>query len=125
MKTKYKILIADDDDKNIFALKAVLKIFGYETVTAKNGFEVLRILRDENDINLVLLDMMMPAMDGYETLRKINSDASIDSGIPIFAVTAQAMPGDKEKCLDAGADEYISKPIDMDILLERIKTFLP
>jgi two-component system, cell cycle response regulator DivK len=110
-----KILIIDDDARNIFALRAVLKSRGYECISASNAIEGLTRISNENEIGVILLDMMMPEMDGYEMLPLIRSKSS--SRIPVIAVTAQAMFGDREKCLEAGADAYISKPIDLDSLL--------
>nr|MDQ6902909.1 response regulator [Bacteroidota bacterium] len=106
-----KILIIDDDERNVFALKAVLKAREFHCVTAFGGAQALDILKHEKEIFLVLADMMMPGMDGYELMRTIRKISSWNH-IRLVAVTAQAMPGDMEKCLDAGADDYISKPID-------------
>ena len=111
-----KILIIDDDTRNIFALKAVLKSRGYECVTATSAAEGIAIMRNQpTAIAIALLDMMMPEMDGYQALAEIKKDNSI-SHISVIAVTAQAMSGDKEKCLEAGADGYVSKPIDINKL---------
>jgi len=110
-----QVLIVDDDHRNIFALKAVLKARGFDCITAGSGRECLNLLGTENNIGIVLLDMMMPDLDGYETLHIIRSGAN--KTIPVIAVTAQAMVGDKEKCLEAGADAYVSKPIQIDQLL--------
>ena len=110
-----QVLIVDDDNRNIFALKAVLKAKGFDCITATGGQECINLLAAENKIGIVLLDMMMPDMDGYETLRIIR--AGSNKTIPVIAVTAQAMLGDKEKCLEAGADAYVSKPIHIDQLL--------
>lgn len=118
-----KVLIIDDDSRNIFALKAVLKAKGYACVTANSAQDGIEILDNDSDVGIVLLDMMMPDMDGYQTLETIRNGSHND--IPIVSVTAQAMQGDREKCLAAGADEYVSKPIDVDHLLtilnERLK----
>lgn len=118
-----KILIVDDDPKNIFALTATLKAKGYQCVSslsAKNGIEVLK---SDTSIQIVLLDMMMPEIDGYEAIRMIREDERIKS-VPVIAVTAQAMVGDKEKCINAGADGYIAKPIDVDKLMAVINNHL-
>jgi two-component system, cell cycle response regulator DivK len=117
-----KILIIDDDSRNIFALKAVLKARGYNCVTSTSGREGLEIISEQKDIGIVLLDMMMPEMDGYETISHIRR--SEQAGIPVIAVTAQAMVGDREKCLEAGADDYISKPIDVDGMIRVLNHFL-
>jgi len=120
---KKKLLIIDDDSKNIFALKATLKAKGFESISALSAIEGLDLLSREPSIALVLLDMMMPEMDGYEAIQVIKKDKHLKN-IPVIAVTAQAMTGDKEKCLAAGADNYISKPINVDILLSLLQEYL-
>lgn len=110
-----KILIVDDDARNIFALSSFLKAKGYACLSAQGASEGLAILNNHDEIGILLVDMMMPEMDGYEMLSQIKSGNK--GHIPIVAVTAQAMAGDREKCLQAGADDYISKPIDIDILM--------
>jgi two-component system cell cycle response regulator DivK len=115
IKTK-KILIIDDDSRNIFALTAVLKAKKYNclsAISAKEGFDILEI---DKDVTVVLMDMMMPEMDGYQAMIKMKKDPFMKE-IPVIAVTAQAMVGDKERCLAAGAVGYISKPINVDELL--------
>ncbi|RYY71281.1 MAG: response regulator [Chitinophagaceae bacterium] len=111
------ILIIDDDERNIFALKAVLTAKGYQCSTAAGGMQALERLKNEKEISIALVDMMMPDIDGYELMMLIKKMPSLQH-IKLIAVTAQAMPGDKEKCLDAGADDYISKPVDVDTLLK-------
>lgn len=113
---KERILIIDDDNKNIFALTATLKARKLETVSATSAREGIGLLQLDAGIRVVLLDMMMPDMDGYEAIKEIRKDDRY-SHLAVIAVTAQAMPGDKEKCLAAGADHYISKPVDVDALL--------
>lgn len=113
---KASILLIDDDNRNIFALSAVLKSKGYTVVTATSAREGIAMMEKNKGIKVVLLDMMMPEMDGYEALRHMKADEALRH-IPVFAVTAQAMVGDRERCLEAGADEYLSKPIDVDQLL--------
>jgi two-component system cell cycle response regulator DivK len=115
-----KVLIIDDDNRNIFALTAILKSRGYECISATSAQQGIAFLNNIGDIGIVLLDMMMPDMDGYEAIPVIH--AKVD--VPIIAVTAQAMLGDKERCLAAGADDYISKPIDIDRLEEVMKRYL-
>jgi CheY-like chemotaxis protein len=110
------ILIIDDDSRNIFALSAVLKAKGYQVVSALSAIEGITRLKNNKNISVVLLDIMMPDMDGYQAIAAIRSSEQM-SKIPIIAVTAQAMVGDREKSLEAGADDYISKPIDVDALL--------
>lgn len=114
-----KILIIDDDDRNIFALKAVLSAKGYTCRTAVSGQQALQVLQQDG-IGTALVDMMMPGMDGYELIGRIRQMPSL-SHIKLVAVTAQAMTGDKEKCLAAGADVYISKPVDVDRLLQVLR----
>lgn len=111
-----KILIIDDDERNIFALSAVLKARSFECLTASSGKEALKILKVEKNISAALIDMMMPEMDGYELINIIRSESAL-ADMPLLAITAQAMVGDKEKCLKAGADAYISKPVNIDSLM--------
>ncbi len=119
----FKLLIIDDDPKNIFALVATLKAQGFQCLSTTSAKEGMEVLKTETDIKIVLLDMMMPDIDGYETINMIRADKAIAS-LPIIAVTAQAMVGDKEKCLDAGANDYVSKPIDVDKLVSAINRHL-
>ena len=111
--SKKKVLIIDDDSRNIFALKAVLSSRGYEIETASGALEGIEKLADPA-VGIVLLDMMMPEMDGYEAIKAIRQGGG---EIPILSVTAQAMVGDRERCLEAGANDYLSKPIDVDKLI--------
>ena len=122
MSEKKSVLIIDDDSRNIFALKAVLKSKGFDVQSASSANEGLEMLRSNKGVKIVLLDMMMPDLDGYETLSIIRSDEQL-SNTAVFAVTAQAMMGDREKCLEAGANEYVSKPIDVDLLLDLLKHY--
>lgn len=117
------ILIIDDDSRNIFALSAVLKAKGFATLSAAGMDEASELLQSGNDVGIILMDMMMPGMDGYEAIRKLKAEDRYDH-IPVIAVTAQAMPGDREKCLAAGADNYISKPVDVDKLVGLLNDFL-
>jgi CheY-like chemotaxis protein len=114
------ILIIDDDSRNIFALSAVLRAKGYHVVSAPSAQEGINLMKREKGIKLVLLDMMMPDMDGYQALNVIRQDQAL-SATPVFAVTAQAMVGDRERCLEAGADEYLPKPVDVDALVSLLK----
>jgi len=111
-----KVLIVDDDPRNIFALKLTLKARHYSTETATTGQEAIDILKKDSDITIVLMDMMMPDMDGYQAMKIIRETPTIKDKT-IIAVTAQAMAQDREKCLEAGADDYITKPINVDQLL--------
>ncbi len=121
--TEKKILIIDDDSRNIFALKAVLTAKKYvcvDAISAKEGFD---IIKKDGDVGLVLLDMMMPDMDGYQALAKMREDQQLQD-VPAIAVTAQAMLGDKERCLEAGAVGYISKPVNVEELIKLINQYL-
>jgi len=109
-----QVLIIDDDSRNIFALTATLKARGFQCVSAQSALQGIAYLKHTGNINIVLIDMMMPEMDGYEAIPKIKAAYP---HMPVISVTAQAMIGDKERCLAAGADDYISKPIDVDALL--------
>lgn len=118
-----KVLIIDDDATNIFALRAVLRSRGWETLTASNAGSGIAMLEKDDSIGIVLLDMMMPGTDGYETIGLIRKKEELKR-LPVIAVTAQAMKGDREKCLDAGADDYVSKPIDIDRLVTLLNNHL-
>lgn len=118
--SQVKILIIDDDPRNIYALKAVLKSRGFEIFTAGGAAEGMKVLHD-HDMGVVLLDMMMPDIDGYQTIQMIRA---VDEKVPIIAVTARAMVGDREKCLAAGAQAYVAKPVDLDELLATLKEVL-
>jgi len=111
MKT---LLIIDDDSRNIFALSAILKAKGYSVRSAQSVKEGMQHLED-GAVGIILLDMMMPEMDGYEAIPLLKRN-ELSKHLPVIAVTAQAMAGDREKCLAAGADDYISKPVDIDRL---------
>ena len=123
MKENRKILIIDDDQRNIFALRAVLKARGWECISAPGAAEGIETLQKESGIGVVLMDLMMPDMDGYEAIQIIRANPRLRS-MPIIAVTAQAMLGDREKALNAGADKYISKPINVDLILEYLNEIL-
>lgn len=123
MENKKKVLIIDDDNRNIFALTAVLKSKGYHCLSAIGGEEGLQLMEEEKDIAVVLMDMMMPGMDGYEAMAKMNEHPELKE-IPVIAVTAQAMVGDRERCLDAGAVGYVSKPIDVDNLTDLLVKYI-
>lgn len=122
MSTMKKILIIDDDSRNVFALSAVLRSRGYSYVSAQTPQEGLQRLTEEPEIGIILMDMMMPEMDGYTLMPMVRS--TVAHRIPVIAVTAQAMAGDREKCLAAGADDYLSKPIDIDKLTAILKNYL-
>ncbi|MCK5293045.1 MAG: response regulator, partial [Arcobacteraceae bacterium] len=118
--TDMTILVADDDIKNIFVLDTALSEFGASVVRAKNGREAIEKIKENKQIDIVLMDIMMPVMDGYEAIQKIREDETIKN-IPVIAVTAKAMKEDRDKCLEVGADDYISKPININLLLKTIK----
>lgn len=113
---KPEILIIDDDARNIFALTAVLQSKGFECRSAIGALEGLEMLLKPNEIKMVLMDMMMPDIDGYEAIAQMKANEQL-CALPVIAVTAQAMKGDKEKCIAAGASGYISKPVDIDALV--------
>ena len=119
-----KVLIIDDDIRNIFSLTSALEHYGLDVSFAENGRDGIESIRNSPDLDVVLVDIMMPVMDGYETIREIRKD--LHRSLPLIAVTAKAMKGDREKCFDAGASDYVSKPIDLDrlisILREQLET---
>ena len=118
-----RILIVDDDIRNVFALTSALEMRGMKVLYAENGREGIAKLRENPDVDLVLLDVMMPEMDGYETARSIRAMARFEH-LPIISLTAKAMRGDREKCIAAGASDYITKPVDMDQLLSQMRVWL-
>ncbi|MCV6636138.1 response regulator [Candidatus Albibeggiatoa sp. nov. NOAA] len=118
-----KVLIVDDDTRNTFALATVLEDKDMEVSVAMNGKEALQILDEEGGINIVLMDIMMPEMDGYEAMQHIRSQPRFRK-LPIIALTAKAMKGDKAKCIDAGASDYLSKPVDTDKLMSLMRVWL-
>ncbi|MFN6946371.1 MAG: response regulator, partial [Cytophagaceae bacterium] len=118
-----KVLIVDDDIRNIYALYNVLESQEMEIITAGDGKEALEVLEKNPDTHIILMDIMMPEMDGYEATRRIRQNHKTKN-IPVIAITAKAMKGDKEKCIDAGASDYISKPVDIDKLLSLMKVWL-
>jgi CheY-like chemotaxis protein len=118
-----KVLVVDDDVRNIFALTSLLEQHGIHVVNAENGAEAISLLDQDPEIDAVLMDIMMPEMDGYETMRRIRLNPQ-HRLLPILALTAKAMKGDREKCLDAGASDYIAKPVDTDELLSLLRIWL-
>ena len=117
------VLIADDDVRNIFSLTKTLELQKMNVLTAIDGKEALIMLKEHSNIDVVLMDMMMPEMDGYQTIREIRAQQEFKK-IPILAVTAKAMRGDREKCIAAGASDYISKPVDIDQLVSLLRVWL-
>jgi signal transduction histidine kinase/DNA-binding response OmpR family regulator len=117
------ILLAEDDMRNVFALKLVLNQYGMEVLRAENGREALTMLEENPAIHLVLMDIMMPEMDGYEAMKHIRARQKYRN-LPILALTAKAMKDDKQKCIDAGANDYVTKPIDLEQLLSLMRVWL-
>jgi len=118
-----KVLIVDDDVRNIFALSSVLERRGMSVLTAGTGREAIATIESTSDLAIVLMDIMMPEMDGYETMQVIRQNASLRR-LPIIALTAKAMKGDREKCLEAGASEYLAKPVNTEQLLSALRMWL-
>jgi CheY-like chemotaxis protein len=118
-----KVLVVDDDVRNIFALSSVLERRGMSVLTAGTGREAIAILDSTPDVAIALMDVMMPEMDGYETMRVIRQNPALRR-LPIVALTAKAMKGDREKCLEAGASEYLAKPVNTDQLLSALRMWL-
>jgi CheY-like chemotaxis protein len=117
------VLLVDDDARNIFALSSVLERRGMHVLTATTGREAIDILGSTDDVAIVLMDIMMPEMDGYETIAAIRRNSAFRR-LPIVALTAKAMKGDREKCLDAGASDYLAKPVDTEQLLAALRLWL-
>jgi CheY-like chemotaxis protein len=117
-----KVLIVDDDMRNSFALSKLLSEKGIVVRIAANGQKALDLLATES-VDLILMDIMMPVMDGYETIRRIRLQPKYNS-LPVLALTAKAMKEDREKCLAAGADDYLPKPIDIDRLFSMLRVWL-
>jgi len=118
-----KVLVVDDDARNIFALTTVLENEGMEVLAATNGRQAIENIERTKDLSVVLMDIMMPEMDGYETMREIRKVPRF-RGLSILALTAKAMKGDREKCLQAGASDYIAKPVNPAQLLSLLRVWL-
>lgn len=118
-----KILLVDDDVRNLFAVTCVLERTGIQVLPARGGREGLTFLAEHPDIDVILMDIMMPEMDGYQATRRIRQMDEV-SDIPVIALTAKAMPGDREKCMEAGCDDFIAKPVQADLLIQTIQNFL-
>jgi CheY-like chemotaxis protein len=118
-----KVMIADDDVRNIFSLSKVFESAGMNVVSATDGKEALELLKMNSDVDIVLMDMMMPEMDGYDAMRAIRSMHGMNK-LPIIAVTAKAMAEDRQKCISAGASDYITKPVDKDQLMSLLRVWL-
>ncbi|MGA2341935.1 MAG: response regulator, partial [Steroidobacteraceae bacterium] len=117
------VLLVDDDARNIFALSSVLERRGMEVLTATTGSEAIGVLNSRGDVAIVLMDIMMPGMDGYETIQAIRAKPGFRR-LPILALTAKAMKGDREKCLEAGASDYLAKPVNVEQLLSALRMWL-
>ena len=117
------VLLVDDDARNIFALSSVLERRGMKVLTATTGSEAIAHLENQSDLAIVLMDIMMPEMDGYQTIAKIRENPAYRR-LPIVALTAKAMKGDREKCLEAGASDYLAKPVNTDQLLAALRMWL-
>lgn len=120
---KKRLLIIDDDSRNIFALEHTLRAKSFDCLSCLSAEEALKLLSTDEHVDAVLIDMMMPEMDGYEAMRQIRLNKKTLK-LPIIALTAKAMKNDREKCIEAGANDYISKPVDIDKLLSMLRVWL-
>jgi len=118
-----RILVIDDDPRNVFAITSTLELYGMTVTQAADGRKGIEALLDAEDTDLILMDVMMPGLDGYATMAKIRQMPAFAT-LPIIAVTARAMPGDKEKSIAAGASDYVTKPVDTDELLACMERWL-
>jgi CheY-like chemotaxis protein len=116
-------LLVDDDARNIFALSSVLERRGMRVLTATTGTEAIALIESTPEISIVLMDIMMPEMDGYQTMKLIRQKQHLRR-LPIIALTAKAMKGDREKCLEAGASDYLAKPVNTEQLLTALRLWL-
>ena len=119
-----KVLLVDDDIRNVFSMSSALEHHGLNVEIGRNGFEALEALEQHPDVDIVLMDIMMPGMDGLEAIRRIRSDLRFKR-LPIIAITAKAMKNDQEQCLAAGASDYLAKPIDLDRLYSLLRVWMP
>ena len=117
------VLVVDDDIRNIFALTSLLERYEMSIVSAETGRNAIELLERSRDIEIVLMDVMMPEMDGFETMRAIRQNERFRQ-LPIIAVTAKAMKGDRERCIEAGAWDYLAKPVDADELVGMLRAWL-
>jgi CheY-like chemotaxis protein len=118
-----KVLVVDDDARNIFALTTMLENHEMDVISATNGRQAIEMIQKEATIGVVLMDIMMPEMDGYQTMQEIRKDPKFRT-LPILALTAKAMKGDREKCLAAGASDYVAKPVNTNELLSLLRLWL-
>jgi CheY-like chemotaxis protein len=117
------VLLVDDDSRNIFALSSVLERRGMHVLTATTGSEAIALINETPALAIVLMDIMMPEMDGYQTIENIRRNPAYRR-LPIIALTAKAMKGDREKCLEAGASDYLAKPVNTEQLLSALRMWL-
>ena len=117
------VLLVDDDPRNIFALASVLERRGMNVLTATTGREAIKLIEETPSLAIVLMDIMMPEMDGYQTIETIRQDRAYRR-LPIIALTAKAMKGDREKCLEAGASDYLAKPVNTEQLMSALRMWL-
>jgi CheY-like chemotaxis protein len=117
------VLLVDDDARNIFALSSVLERHGMRVLTATTGTEAIELVASTPELAIVLMDIMMPQMDGYQTMQAIRQRPELRR-LPIIALTAKAMKGDREKCLEAGASDYLAKPVNTEQLLSALRMWL-
>ncbi|NRT87496.1 CheY-like chemotaxis protein [Clostridium beijerinckii] len=118
-----KVLIIDDDMRNVFSLSSALQEKGISVIVGRNGAEGIEKLHENLDIDLIIMDVMMPEMDGYTAMKKIRKEPKLQN-IPIIAVTAKAMKDDRQKCIEAGANDYLTKPIEIDRLISLLRVWL-
>jgi CheY-like chemotaxis protein len=118
-----KVLIVDDDIRNIFAMTSMLERYKMEVISAETGQAAIETLQNADDVDVVLMDIMLPEMDGYQTMQKIRKMFGFEQ-LPIIALTAKAMKGDREKCIDAGASDYIAKPVETERLLTLLRNWV-
>jgi CheY-like chemotaxis protein len=117
------VLLVDDDARNIFALRSVLERRGMNVLTATTGSEAIALVGSTPELAIVLMDIMMPEMDGYQTIHAIRMNPAFRR-LPIIALTARAMKGDREKCLEAGASDYLAKPVNTEQMLSALRMWL-
>jgi CheY-like chemotaxis protein len=118
-----KVLLVDDDVRNLFALTTALERYGLNVISAESGQEAIDILNEDKTIDIVLMDIMMPEMDGYETMKRIRKDAR-HKDLTIIAVTAKAMKGDRQRCIESGASDYMTKPVNVEQLSSLMRVWL-
>ena len=118
-----KMLIVDDDIRNIFSLTSVLEAHKVEVLHAERGKDGILILEADPNVDIALIDIMMPDMDGYETMRQIRRNPAL-ADLPLISVTAKAMKGDRERCLDAGASDYVAKPVEIGQLVSMLRSWI-